>query len=870
CYFLAYTNVPYENKNVLVNRMFKEYKDDKEILALLMHIFMRGFAEKEWNAIYPGRSSRYNSKDQYRKKGYVEWKDFFTSAEECREYHDLLKEILKDVPKKGCEFGPCVFPWNTELLTRSDIVSRIVYCANALRDTKLMADAAGLLKEISVAGYNNSRVNSMELLLREPETAELLDALTDEIADAETITRAEAYCLLKQELEADRSEMPEEIAAPAGVLPDRCYDRLEAMLRLKKGDLRNNVIGFLKTREAGKKQEMLKRLLSDSKEEKVTAALDIILQMREDKEAQFEQAKELLSLVKNPTSKETVLIHEICGTAAEAKTEAKDFYDDSAEYTPMFDEAYLLECAEVYMQVFPESEVTEVLPAAKKDLKAVAKGITEKQDVEVLKKLDDFIEVNKDREYTNYNGAVLLKNGLGNEWTDGKIGNLAFSDLWDDFYEKNMSPEQAIRIDLMYSSCYIYISTVTGAAEFFQPFISNVLGGADSEYRGLKLRYPEHIRKILSHCSGNARKAGAGDRQKISAFFAYYICNCKDGLVYEYKSDKETQEWTRRNMDKDKTYSMPFTELPFVSNLLNGLSMDVRNFPIMYEFSEKVYKKMTALQTKETAYYARDRKLFYTPLLGDYISAVRAGYISRDFMYKKILDAQLLEDTLDKISSLICCVREADRSISTRGSSTNTVYKQRVALENLFKRKYEDIDLKELSEEDRDKLKLAGECYENIAPLVLDRELVRGDTETDYSKALLSMKRIYGLKYFVRILLALGNDALDRSVYYYYYSYRINSISKKESLSHLLCICIPDPKDGDAKEQAKELKKLIKGTDIRESRLIEAGLYSPEWLPVINEYLGWDGFISGCYYFMAHMNEKFDDKKAAMIAKYTP
>ncbi|MBO6206540.1 MAG: DUF4132 domain-containing protein [Lachnospiraceae bacterium] len=877
CYFLAYTNVPYENKNVLVNRMFKEYKDDKEILALLMHIFMRGFAEKERTAIYPGRSSRYNSKDQYRKKGYVEWKDFFTSAEECREYHDLLKEILEEVPKKGCEYSPCVFPWNTETLTRSDIVCRIVYCASALRDTTLMAEAAGMLKEISVAGYNNYRVNSMELLLREPDTPELLDALTDEIADAETITREEAYGLLKQELEADRRDLPAEIASPAGHLPERCYIRLEDMLRLKKEDLRNNVIGFLKTREVDKKQEMLKRLLSDSKEEKVTAALDIILQMREEKDAQFEQAKELVSLVKDPTSKEAILIHEISGTAAEAKTEAKDFYDDSAEYTPVFDEDYLRECVEAYLQIFPEAKVTDVLPGAKKGLKALAEGVkkaiaggaAEKSDVEVIKKLDDLIEANKDREYQNYNGPVLLKNGLGSEWKDGKVGDLACSDLWDDFYEKNMSPEQAIRIDLMYTSYYAYRPTVTGLAEHFQPLMSKVLGGADPKYRGLKLKYPDHIRKILSHLCGNARKAGAGTRAKTAAFFAYYICNCKDSLVYEYTADKETQEWTRRNMDKDKTYCIPFTDLPFVSNLLTGLSSDVRNFPVMYEFSEKIYKKMLDLQTMQAAYYIRNKRLYYTPLLGDYISAVIEEYISKDFMYKKILDADLLEDTLERISSLICCVREADRSISTRGRAGNTVYKQRAALENLFKRKYDEIDLNNLSETDSKKLELAGECYDNIAPLVLDRELVRGDTETEYSKALLSMKRIYGLKYFVRILLALGNDALDRSIYYYY-GYGNRTISKKESLSHLLCICIPDPKDGDAKEQAKELTKLVKGTDIKESRLIEAGLYSPEWLPVINEYLGWDGFTSGCYYFMAHMNEKFDDKKAAMIAKYTP
>ncbi|MCR5118069.1 MAG: DUF4132 domain-containing protein [Lachnospiraceae bacterium] len=878
CYFLAYTNVPFADKNVLVNRMLKEYRDDKEILALLMHIFMRGYRDRIRTVIFSGQVSRYKKNDEYKKRGFVPWKDFFVSEAECREYHDLLLELYEEVPKKGCEFNPCVFPWNAENLNRSAIVCRIVYCASALKDKKLMADAAAMLKDISVAGYGSDRENSMELLLREPDTPELLDALTESIADAETYTRNAAYELLKQELDSDRSGLEADIASPAGRLPERCYERLEGMLRLKKEDLRNNVISFLKTREAEGMLEMLKRLLADSKEEKVTAALDIILHLRDSKDPLFEQVKELLSLVKEPTSKEKVLINEISGTAPEAKTEAKDFYDVNAEYTPVIDEAYLAECAAAYMQVFPESKAEELLPGAKSGIKAAAAKVkkaisgnsSEKQDVEVLKKLDDLIEANKDKEYNSYNGPVLLRNGLGNEWIDGKIGGLAFTDLWDEFYEKNMSPEQAIRLDLRYSSYYLYKSTITGLVEHFRPFISNVLGGADPKYRELKLRYPDHIRKILSHCFGKALKARGELRSKIAAYFAYYVCNCKDSLVYEYKADKETQDWTRRNMDKEKLYSKAFTDLPFTSTLLTGLSSDVRNFPIMYEFSEKVYKKILALSTTEPAYYSRDKRLFYTPLLGDYIGAVTAGYISKDFMYKKILDPVLLDDTLDKISSLICCVREADRSISTRQRYSNSAYKQRAALENLFKKKYDEINLDKLTETDSMKLLLAGECYENITPLVLDRELVRGDSETDYSKALCSMKRIYGIKYLVRILLALGNDTLDRSVYYYYYGYGNRVVSKKESLSHLLSICIPDPKDGDEKEQAKQLKKLIKGTDIKEARLIEAGLYSPEWLPVINEYLGWEGFTSGCYYFMAHMNEKFDNKRAAMIAKYTP
>ena len=47
-------------------------------------------------------------------------------------------------------------------------------------------------------------------------------------------------------------------------------------------------------------------------------------------------------------------------------------------------------------------------------------------------------------------------------------------------------------------------------------------------------------------------------------------------------------------------------------------------------------------------------------------------------------------------------------------------------------------------------------------------------------------------------------------------------------------------------------------------------MYAPQWLDLAEEVLGIDGFKSGCYYFMAHMNERFDDRKKAVIARYTP
>lgn len=74
----------------------------------------------------------------------------------------------------------------------------------------------------------------------------------------------------------------------------------------------------------------------------------------------------------------------------------------------------------------------------------------------------------------------------------------------------------------------------------------------------------------------------------------------------------------------------------------------------------------------------------------------------------------------------------------------------------------------------------------------------------------------------------------------------------------------------DANDSAETLKTYLTGTDISDARLIEAAMYSPEWIDIVGEYLGWDGFTAGCYYFMAHMNESFDDKRKAMIARFTP
>ena len=157
--------------------------------------------------------------------------------------------------------------------------------------------------------------------------------------------------------------------------------------------------------------------------------------------------------------------------------------------------------------------------------------------------------------------------------------------------------------------------------------------------------------------------------------------------------------------------------------------------------------------------------------------------------------------------------------------------------------------------------KLGLKVRDAISNVAMSVELKRGDSETEFSAAVLKARAVYGIDNLVNILVALGKETLDRSVYYYYARGR----GKKICLSHLLHICYPLETD-----TVEYFAKRIKEKNISEDRIIEVAMYSPQWLDIIEQYLNHDGFKSACYYFMAHMNERFDEKRQAMIAKFTP
>lgn len=140
---------------------------------------------------------------------------------------------------------------------------------------------------------------------------------------------------------------------------------------------------------------------------------------------------------------------------------------------------------------------------------------------------------------------------------------------------------------------------------------------------------------------------------------------------------------------------------------------------------------------------------------------------------------------------------------------------------------------------------------------ILDIELQRGDTPTVVTKLAHNIKIIKGADYLIRILSALGKEKPKCNVW---------SVgeNKRDTLTWLLHVSCPADED-----TASELKNKAESAGISEERLVEAAMYSPRWLSLVEDAIGWSGLESAAYYFMAHTGERLDESVKSHISRYT-
>lgn len=754
--------------------VIETWPEDVELAAAYFPGYMPGihsiinsalFGEKENHSYYYYGSARNYTYDAIRPD------QLFDSREQAERHYELLMRLYSSIPKKGLLFSPCIFPWYSVELNRSDVLVRLCVIAYALDDADKLDAVCLLLPEVST----DVRCRLTRLLLHDPKTRIQREALLQAVADKETYTRKEAFEIVK-ELQLNRED----------------YRYLAGELKFKAGDIRKNVLDLLEKQPDGDLYACIEELLASKKEELRAGGLDLIVRTKKSdaRKELYAKSAALAVTMADPTDKEKIIISELKGGTEAEGVLGRPGYG-------LYDPAVSVE--------FPEWKAD---PGLFKN----AFTCSQEEMYRIFGRLEELLETNKNLEYKSaYGEECLLGNGyLVMSYDSDRKGldRYPYPELFRNFYREE------IRDFRVLMNLFVFLKGNAGGYLYgrIEPFRNMVETLCGRQMWGIDLRaYPHSnlMGPILTNLFHEEEAKHRAEMRELSFSLL--------AAVLELASE-ETYYTDERY--KTKNYGM--------------------NCEFFSYFTAKTKQFLTDEEFRESFLAGIAVNKFYqcnaAGLQFDwYVKAYTLGMMPLDPVYQMLFEQKQLPDFFNRVKLLV--------SANPKEGGLSQFAAEGVALE------------------ENPVFQTAKEMYWKIVDMILTVELKRSEADTPFSYAVGKIYRIRGMKYFVEILTALGNDTFDRSVYY---RYNFGS-SRKECLSALLYASEPHPG-----EDGKLLKKLCRGKQISERRLIEAAMYAPVWVDAVEECLGIAGLKSGIYYFSAHMNERFDDRKAAVIAKYTP
>lgn len=811
---ISYYNRMVQDKELtqrISTQIFEKYADDYEILAAFMPTFM-AYTHSMMNNAIETKNGRYfhdkNSEYIYKPIAVTE---LFHNGTEARKIYGILKQAFQGMKKKKQEFFPCIFPWYGVTLLRSDFILRMVLVAYALGDQSMTDEVCVLLSEIDAnSGY---RWKAVQLLLHAPKTDVQRTALFSYITDKESYTRQAANTILK-----DMS------------LTDEEYMQMEGYLKYKTAEIREFVIGLLEKRNDDALKNSVTRLLSSNVENIRLAGFDLVKTRcdKSPKKREFYAAWIKDSGLEQDTlsEQEKILFQEITGGSA-GELLGKDGYG-------------------LY---HPDVHIT--LADKKPDMGVLADffSLSAKEIDGMFDDLCAFIKQHEKDAYENCSGeTILLGNGLYMTVSNYHLPmdqSYPFPELWKAFYENYIKTPKRFWNMYMARTTGHFSSKIKSFNEYLK-VEKKLFYGCSSDYNIVNKQYPDSIRDTVE----TNRMIGiilgiikCQQNLKLPREVAVNACLYAAGLPENKRWYERIQDNRYIDFSQDTTVSFCQTDkfktlIGPVENWDNDKDF-AESFDLLYRL-DKAYEYQVVQRSLKSS-YGRNRQGNYLSMF-DYIKAYVLGLIPVDLVYQNAFETLQLPLAMSQLS---CFVKE---KLYVRDLNELSKYMQ--------------VDKEKKTLDKEDPFYQAGvKVYTNIVNLILEVELKRGDSPTVFSDSIMKITCIYGIDRLVSVLTALGKETLDRSTYYDWSS----GMGKRECFSHLLQVCYPTSED-TADKLAEEVKK----RKISEERLIETAMYAPQWIDLIEEYLGCDGFKSGCYYFMAHMNEQFDDKKKAMIAKYTP
>ena len=741
--------------------------------------------------------------------------ELFESEEKAREHYGLLKTLADGMKKRTVAFSPAVFQWYGTELEKSGLVQRMVLIAYALQDQALIDEVCGRLSDITDS-YYNTRKNYLRLLLHDPKTPVQRAALFAAVADKESLTRIAAWQIVKKLAAAAEKGKP--------AFSEEEVLTLEKHLRLKNEETRRNVIDLLERQDKAGVTASMRRLLASGQEMMRLAGLDMAKRRSdagaEEKEAAAALVKEILPDAGALSEKEKVLWEQIAeegGSADAAGRPGYGLYDPAEDYAP-------------------------ALPGRDPALLKAYFSLTETELDGYFDRLRAFITEHGQMEYTLVNGEKqLLENGLFVIAYPGAGHPLEesypFPELWREVYQ-TVIREPKVLFNLYMAILDGFDESDIVAPEPYRQADAGLFGPAGAPYHYTDPKYNGRrghsiYQTILEICMS---------QQKVSL-----PAEVVTAVLRETLELPEEVRWLEEVPPRWQTLSEKKRRKCFLrSNEFRAVLSRAARFESDEEFAVffPLLYAMDCLydipKNSGVANYSSSSGNLLT--VYDYVKACELGIITRSFLCKAVFEREGLRFAMGNLSEF------------ARPAFTWSAFH---SLQNYLP---VDPDKRTPDKESRF-FALADQLRKDLTDLVLDVELRRGDTPTVFSDAVSRILRVEGIHRLMEVLRALGKDTLDRNTYYSYGG----GTSRKECLCHLLKVCYPLPG-----ETAEDLKKAIAAGGVTEDRMIEVAMYAPQWLELAEEALGIPGLTSGCYYFMAHMNERFDDRKKAVIARYTP
>lgn len=732
--------------------------------------------------------------------------DYFDSKEEALRHFEYFEQVYQSISDKET-YSPYIFPWESVTLTRSDVVQKMAYITWLTNDSALKDRLCPYLPSLDTY----VRANFISIVLSTPTSKLQEDYLLQSLGDRSADVRDEAYKVL--------SEM---------TLSPEQNQKVEELLRFKYSEMRINAISLLMKQPKEQLAGSIRRLLADKVLERRLAGLDMMKTIHNEESLQ-DIYQELLPTVKEiqkPNAKEKVLIESLIG---DGKTESVT-------------QSYTKENG--FGLYNPSLEVT--LPEITQD-----KGFSVRKAFEFIgfgkakllfKKLSKFIEMYRNEEFkNNYGEACLIGNSVLVSWSnDEGLRGLGLPQLWQAFYEQEIgSFDKLLMMSFMLESTGMPnefdandfyeddeedIKAAWKSANSFEPLTNRMYNGII--YRGLqkelrKLPYFEQMDDIINALTYEYWDEAAYQRLSTNMLLQLLPLLNTENIFRQYTSK---HAWLADKMDYgERQIVYPIHNNKFVQFWLQMPKkpmpdeMFIRYFTVRYQ----LYKLTNYME--------------HTPVLEETTSYINATDFARAWLLGLIPTEEVYRELIGRINS-----PEQIRNITN------------VLNENSRANKEKDLSIGDID------FSLFRTPMNKVVDRILEIELKRGDSETQVTRLAEGLSYVYGAETFVRILQAFGKDTFIRD------SYNWGS-TKRGVLTHLLHACYPLPTDTSA-----QLKKLAKQADIKDERLVEAAMFAPQWIELTEKAIGWKGLTSAAYYFHAHTNDTCDDKKKAIIARYTP